>query len=76
MEIKKITNKLSFEVEAQDNCRHGNKRLKSSCSSDCKTAAFAMETGQMVRDYYCNNGPANKCYFWGYNYSCETSCLF
>lgn len=35
MQIKKITQKLQFEVEVQDKCPHGKIRFSESCSSDC-----------------------------------------
>lgn len=36
MKIKKIQDKLNFDVEVQDKCpQHGNTRWWASCSSDC-----------------------------------------
>ena len=35
MKIQKIKEKLDFEVEAQDTCKHGSWRINVFCSYDC-----------------------------------------
>lgn len=71
MQIKKISEKLSFDVEAQDKCPHGKSRRNAACSTDCKK-----ETWSGANAIYYNKGGD-----WRYfckkttTYSCSTSHL-
>ena len=73
MEIKKITNKLSFEVEAQDTCQHGKWRKNPACSRDCTENALARSN---ANDWYAHkNGwlADCDCYIIATYQCCQTS---
>lgn len=70
MEIKKISDKLCFEVKAQDKCPHGKKRTSSSCSNDC---AKVVVTGATALDIVTNFRKTCKARTY---YTCSTSHLF
>lgn len=68
MEVKKISNKLDFNVEAQ--CSHGTSSSKGGCKADCKKTKWTNQNwlfGSFIWGKYA------VCYKKAY-YTCSMTC--
>lgn len=69
MKIKKISEKLSFDVEAQRKCPDGKTSLFASCATDCKKVNWSYSTAIL---WYFTSKYRNLCKK-STTYSCSTS---
>lgn len=73
MKIKKISEKLSFDIEAQaSKCPHGKTRMNKDCSTDCASTSWSGANAFYANviggdwKYWCKKSTT---------YSCSTSHL-
>ena len=72
MEIKKITNKLNFDVEAQQ-CNHGSSTTEGGCHADCSKTTYTGASFLDVWEFWTKHRPTN-CHSHT-TYTCSWSCL-
>lgn len=66
MEIKKISSKLDFSVEAQ--CDHGESSKKGGCHADCKKSRYV---AQGAPNAIFAGGPCYKQVYYTCSWSCK-----
>ena len=71
MEIKKISDKINFDVEAQ--CTHGESSTKGGCHADCKKTRWI--SASLVDAIQPNRQAVLQCKMETY-YTCSWACSF
>lgn len=59
MNIKKISGKLDFDVEAQ--CRHGESYYKGGCKADCKKTRYVNSGWHLIKFFRCDKQTYYTC---------------